>query len=142
MHAVLLLLVEDDANLLTLLEVALSDEGFKVVLASSGTQAMAELNNDGARFKALVTDVRLGDGPNGWEVGHRAREVTSGIPVIYMSGDSAHEWSANGVPESVMLQKPFVMGQLITAITTLLNQASSASALVDAMKHDKNTKPT
>jgi hypothetical protein len=26
-----------------------------------------------------------------------------------MSGDSAHEWSANGVPESIMLQKPFLI---------------------------------
>ena len=75
-------------------------------------------------------------------MGHRAREVVSGIPVIYMSGDSAHEWSANGVPESVMLQKPFVMAQLITAITTLLNQAGNATALSDALAHDKDPKPT
>jgi hypothetical protein len=53
-----------------------------------------------------------------------------------MSGDSAREWSANGVPESIMLQKPFVLAQLITAITTLLNQASSGTA------NDKTTKPT
>jgi hypothetical protein len=65
----------------------------------------------------------------------------SGLPVVYMSGDSAHEWSANGVPESVILQKPFVLVQLITAITTLLNQAGNATALSDAMAHDKGTKP-
>jgi hypothetical protein len=62
-------------------------------------------------------------------VGKRAREVTSGIPVIYMSGDSIHEWSANGVPESIMLQKPFVIAQLISALATLLNNAGNASAL-------------
>jgi hypothetical protein len=61
--------------------------------------------------------------------------------VIYLSGDSAHEWTAQGVPGSVMLQKPFVMAQLITAITTLLNQASSAAALSDAMTHDALPKP-
>ncbi len=38
-----------------------------------------------------------------------------------MSGDSAYDWSANGVPESIMLRKPFVFAQLITALTTLLN---------------------
>ena len=90
----------------------------------------------------MITDIRLGKGPSGWEVGHRAREIVSGIPVIYISGDSAHEWSANGVPESIMLQKPFVIGQLITAVTTLLNQASSASALSDAMTKDANTEPS
>jgi hypothetical protein len=59
-----------------------------------------------------------------------------------MSGDSAHEWSANGVPESVMLQKPFVMAPLITAITTLLNQAGNATALSDPMARDKDPKST
>src|SRR4051812_40925565 len=122
---IILLLVEDDVSLQDLLETALSDEGFEVVLASNGTKAIAELDGDGARFKGLVTDIRLGAGPNGWDVGHRAREVVSGLPVVYMSGDSAHEWSANGVPESIMLQKPFVPAQPITAITTLLNQAGA-----------------
>ena len=138
-NAIVLLLVEDDSNLQTFLENALQDEGFKVVLASNGAQAIAQLDKDGVHLKGLITDIRLGTGPNGWHVGHRAREVFSGIPVVYMSGDSAHEWSANGVPESIMLQKPFVMGQLVTAITTLLNKASSATALIDAMTHDRNT---
>jgi DNA-binding response OmpR family regulator len=120
---IILILVEDDVSLQNLMEMALSEEGFEVVLASNGTKAIAELDANGARFKGLVTDIRLGAGPNGWDVGHRAREVVSGLPVVYMSGDSAHEWSANGVPESIMLQKPFVPAQLITAITTLLNQA-------------------
>jgi DNA-binding response OmpR family regulator len=35
-----------------------------------------------------------------------------------------------------MLQKPFVIAQLVTALTTLLNRASSASALSDAMIAD------
>jgi DNA-binding response OmpR family regulator len=122
---IILLLVEDDVSLQDLLEMALSDKGFEVVLASNGTKAIAELDANGARFKGLVTDIRLGAGPNGWDVGHRAREVVSGLPVVYMSGNSAHEWSANGVPESIMLQKPFVPAQLITAITTLLNQAGA-----------------
>ncbi|KQT50291.1 hypothetical protein ASG43_21690 [Aureimonas sp. Leaf454] len=132
--APIMLLVEDESALLLVLEEELSDAGFSVVVASDGAKAIAELDADGGRFRAIITDVRLGKGPSGWDVGHRAREVVSGIPVIYMSGDSVHEWSANGVPESVILQKPFVIAQLITALTTLLNQATSAAALSDAMK--------
>jgi hypothetical protein len=41
-----------------------------------------------------------------------------------------------------MLQKPFFISQLITAVTTLLNQASSASALRDAMTKDAHTEPS
>jgi DNA-binding response OmpR family regulator len=139
--APILLLVEDDSSLQALLEVALSDEGFEVVIAGNGSEAIAHLDKDGTRFKALVTDIRLGVGPDGWAVGKHAREIVSGIPVIYMSGDSANEWSANGVPESVMLSKPFVIAQLITAITTLLNNAGNATALSDAMAHDGCRKP-
>lgn len=119
------LLVEDDIALQTVLELALSDEGFKVVVASNGSEGLARLQSPGAAYNALVTDIRLGAGTDGWELGRHARETVTGIPVIYMSGDSAHEWSINGVPESVMLQKPFAMAQLITALSNLLNQVIS-----------------
>ncbi|HEV7346490.1 MAG TPA: response regulator [Devosia sp.] len=121
--SVLLLLVEDDSALRSLLEIELIDQGFEVVLASSGAKAIAQLEKAGSGFKGVITDIRLGKGPDGWEVGHKAREIVANMPVIYMSGDSAHEWSANGVPASIMLQKPFVVAQLVTAISTLLNQA-------------------
>ena len=103
MSVIILLLVEDDETLQNLLEIALSDEGFEVVLASNGTKAIAELNADGARFKGLVTDIQLGAGPNGLDVGRRAREVVSGLPVVYMSGDSAHDMVSARFGSSVWL---------------------------------------
>jgi DNA-binding response OmpR family regulator len=138
----ILLLVEDDAGIQPILEDALAEAGFEVVTADSGTAAITELDANGSRFAAVITDIRLGKGPSGWEVGHRAREIVSGIPVIYISGDSAHEWSANGVPESIMLQKPFVIAQLITAVTTLLNNAGSVAALSGGMTNDAKTMPS
>lgn len=134
----ILLLVEDDSALQVVLEEALSDEGFEVVVANNGNAAIIQLNANAAQFKALITDIRLGAGLSGWDIGKHARELVSGIPVIYMSGDSSHEWSANGVPESVMLAKPFVIAQLMTAVTTLMNNAVSATALSDAMTADTN----
>ena len=118
-----LLLVEDETGIQEVLATALQDEGFEVVIAPTANDAISELEEGGARFKAIITDIGLGGGPSGWDVGRRAREFAPSIPLIYMSGDSAFEWSANGVPESVMLQKPFVIAQLITALTTLLNQS-------------------
>jgi DNA-binding response OmpR family regulator len=138
----ILFLVEDDPALQPVLAVALEEEGFEVITASDGAEAIAILETDGTGFKAVITDIRLGKGPSGWDVGHRGREIVPGIPMIYMTGDSAHEWTANGVPESVMLLKPFVIAQLVTAITTLLNQASNATALSDAMTADGNAKPS
>jgi DNA-binding response OmpR family regulator len=62
-----ILLVEDDQALQTVLETALSDEGFEVVTASSGTAGMEALAAGEKQFQAEVTDILLGKGPQGWE---------------------------------------------------------------------------
>jgi hypothetical protein len=43
----------------------------------------------------------------------------------YMSGDSSADWAVEGVPNSIMLAKPFAPAQLVTAISQLLTSASS-----------------
>ena len=43
----ILLLVEDDAGIQPILEDALSEAGFEVVTADSGTAGLAELNTNG-----------------------------------------------------------------------------------------------
>ncbi len=118
------LLVEDDPLLQLDAEDSLAAEGFEVVAVASGDQAVAELDKDAARFDALVTDIRLGDGPSGWDVGRRAREKVLTMPVVYMTADSAKAWASQGVPNSILIQKPFVSAQLILAVTTLLNQST------------------
>jgi CheY-like chemotaxis protein len=60
---------------------------------------------------------------NGGDLARRARELQPLLPVIYMTGDSAAAWRSQGVPGSVLLQKPFADAQLLTALTTLLNEA-------------------
>ena len=118
---VVVLLVEDEALLHMILEESLRDAGFEIVIAADGNKAVAELNQDAGRFHAVVTDIRLGDGPSGWDVARHARERAAEIPVVYMSADSAIEWTSKGVPKSIMIQKPFVMAQVVTAVATLLN---------------------
>jgi DNA-binding response OmpR family regulator len=118
-----LLLVEDEAMIQEMLESELTDAGFEVVSASSGTQALAELDGNVMRFRALISDIRLGQGPDGWKVARRARELAPDMVVIYISGDSSAEWSAKGVPNSMMIAKPFVIAQIITAVSTMLNEA-------------------
>jgi DNA-binding response OmpR family regulator len=118
------LLVEDDQLLLLDAEEALTAEGFEVLAVGNGPQAIAELDKGAERFDAVVTDIRLGDGPTGWDIGHRARELVLTMPVVYMTADSAKAWASQGVPNSILIQKPFVSAQLILAVTTLLNQSA------------------
>ena len=125
--SILILLVEDEALIRINLQEELDEAGFVLVVAGNGGQALAELDADATRFRGVLTDIRLGSGPNGWEVARRARELVPGVPTVYMSGDSAHEWDAQGVPNSVMVAKPFVAAQIITAISNLLNETSNLS---------------
>jgi CheY-like chemotaxis protein len=106
---VLVLLVEDEALVAMPIEQSLHDGGFATVLVHDGRRAIDELEKEASRFKAVITDIRLGQGPDGWEVAHHARHLVPDIAVIYISGDSKSAWTEKGVPKSVMLEKPFAM---------------------------------
>jgi DNA-binding response OmpR family regulator len=125
-----LLLVEDEGLVLEMMDLEFSDAGFDCVVARNGTEALAELDADATRFRAVITDIRLGGGPEGWEVGRRARELVPDMPVVYISGDSGHEWSSKGVPNSVMIMKPFPPVQLVTAVSTLITSADTSRSSV------------
>jgi two-component system OmpR family response regulator len=123
MNSNVVLVVEDEALVLLDIEGSLVEAGCEVISMRNGTQALSAFDAEPARFKAVITDVRLGDGPSGWEIGRHVPGAIPRIPVIYMSGDSAADWSAEGVPESIMISKPFIMPQIITAVASLLNKA-------------------
>ncbi|MEM5471230.1 response regulator [Hoeflea sp. AS60] len=115
------LLIEDDPLILMDVEATLIDEGFEIITAESGTLAIETFDAEASRIDAIVTDIRLGSGPNGWDIGHHVREAVPNMPLVYMSGDSSQEWEAQGVPNSIMVPKPFVHAQIITALATLMN---------------------
>jgi DNA-binding response OmpR family regulator len=121
----LLLYVEDDTIVSMAVAEALEEAGFELEHAIDGKEALSALQARAQQFRALVTDVRLPE-IDGWAVAHLARELNPAIPVVYVSGDGTGEWSANGVPNSLMLQKPFALAQLVAAVTTLLNEAAAA----------------
>ncbi|MET3723853.1 CheY-like chemotaxis protein [Sphingomonas trueperi] len=107
---------------------ALEDGGYTVVEASSGEDAIQLLSQQGDQIIGLVTDVRLGKGMNGWDVARRAREQKASLPVVYLTAESAEDWAAQGVPKSLLVQKPYAPAQLLTAISTLINEASANAA--------------
>lgn len=116
-----ILVVEDEPLILLDVETALQEAGFEVVTAHNAAEAIAAFDAEPERCKGLITDIRLGAGKSGWDVARHLRQANSTLPVIYVSGDSAVHWGAEGVPESVMIPKPFVLPQIITALSTLLN---------------------
>ena len=117
---VLLLLVEDEVLIRMNLEEELAQAGFDLAVTTNGREALAELEANPAHFCAVVTDIRLGRGPDGWDIGRRAREAVPAMPVVYISGDSAPNWATMGVPNSIMVAKPFYPAEVVTALSTLL----------------------
>ena len=115
-----LLLVEDEHLILMVAEEALEAGGYAVIVAGDGAEALSTLNARSGEFAGLITDVRLGAGPDGWEVARHARELQADLPIVYMTGDSAADWPVNGVPNSIVVQKPFAPAQLVTAVSTLI----------------------
>lgn len=116
-----ILIVEDEQLIWELVEDALVDGGFDAEVASTGEEAVTLLNGTSNRYRALVTDINLAGTVDGWEVARIARTINPGFPVIYMSGASSGEWAVQGVPNSLMLVKPFAPAQLVTAVSNLLN---------------------
>lgn len=128
-NSVVVLVVEDDALIRGVLDEALADGGFRVAQASTGADALAMLEAPEAAYRALVTDINLEPGPStGWDIAKRAREISSELAVIYMTGNSGHQYAANGVPNSIMLTKPFAPAQLIAAVSQLLNEVQNVGA--------------
>jgi len=120
---IMLLLVEDELLIADILEDALTESGYEVVKSQNGVEALKEIEADASRFRAVVTDIRLGKGVDGWAVAQRAREIVPTMPIVYMSASEAPEWASKGVPGSVILVKPFAPAQLVTAVSTLLTEA-------------------
>ena len=125
---VVILVVEDDQTIQSVIEEALSDGGFEIAIASSGEQAVELVNAANPQFRAVVTDINLGrNRMDGWDVARHARENKPEMPIIYMTGDSADEWASKGVPNSILLTKPFAPAQLVTAVAQLLNAGPPTS---------------
>jgi len=119
---VFILVVEDEVFIQALVEDALIEGGYRVHVISSGDEALKCLDVQEPEFRALVTDVNLGSNKiDGWELARKAREINPELPIVYMTGDSAADWASRGVPNSVLLSKPFAPAQLVTAVSQLLN---------------------
>ena len=120
----MILVIEDDQQIQVLLEDALRDGGYEPAIAGSGEEAVTLLKAFRSKYRALVTDIKLMGRMDGWSVARAAREVDPGFPIVYITGAAPQEWPMWGVPNSVLLTKPFAPAQLLTAVSQLLNGTS------------------
>ena len=124
--APIILVIEDDRDLQMMVEDALKDGGYEPAIAGSGEEALTLLKAFRTKYSALVTDIRLLGRLDGWRVARSAREIDPSFPVLYITGGGGDEWPTRGVPDSVLLNKPFSPDELVAAIAKLLKNGAPA----------------
>ena len=113
------MLVEDEYLIAEMVLRALHEGGFDVMMLHNGAEAWHLLDRS-APPPVLVTDINAGEGPNGWEIARYARDKRPDLAVVYMTGASAHDWPIHGVPQSILVPKPFTDIEIVTAVCKLV----------------------
>ncbi len=126
----IILVVEDEYELQAILDEDLTESGFAPEILSSAEEALTLFRGRVKEYRALVADVNLRGRLSGWEIARQVREKEPTFPVIYTTAASAHEWPSQGVPNSILLTKPFAPAQLITALSQLLNTGSPEKSML------------
>ena len=104
------LVVDDDSGVRELLTRSLSFEGFDVMEAANGQDALAQLRT-GRRPGVIVLDLRM-PVMDGWafRVAQRADPRIARIPVVILSGADAHRFQE--IEAVAALEKPVSLSQL------------------------------
>ncbi len=119
MERSLVLLVEDNAGLREASSAILAAAGFEVRAAECARQARTWLET-GRMPDALLTDINLGEGPDGFDLAREARALNPDLPVVYMSALCAGRFAAEGVASARFVGKPFTARDMLIALTQVL----------------------
>jgi DNA-binding response OmpR family regulator len=114
------LLVEDDAALVMVIEAALIDRGLRVLTAADDKAAQRILEREAPQVGVLIADVHLGSGGTGFDVSRRARRLNPRMEVIYITGRGL-DVDTFGVHGGVLLPKPFdveALGDMVVALAS------------------------
>jgi two-component system response regulator PilR (NtrC family) len=124
------LVVDDEADILELLELALVRMGLEVVRASGVEQAKQRL--DAGKFDLCLTDMRMPDG-DGLEVVRYIAERDLDVPVAVITAHGNLENAVAVLKAGAFdyLSKPVALDQLRTLVTSVL-RLPSAGAKADA----------
>src|SRR5690606_13556410 len=110
-----LLIVDDDASLLKILEIRLQREGYDVMTADGGRKALAAL--PAFRPQVVITDMRM-DGMDGLALFDEIRNREPTLPVIVLTAHGTIPDAVDATERGVFayLTKPFDKEQLVEII--------------------------
>ena len=122
-----LLVVEDDFLVRLTLVDALSDDGFDVLEAADAQEA---LNHVCARpdIAAMLTDINLPGGADGFALARAVRVIRPGLPIVYASGRYAVADNGKTVEGTRFLAKPFTPSLAAAVLRDLMDPSPGGEA--------------
>jgi PAS domain S-box-containing protein len=111
-RSITILVVDDEAQLAHMAALALNQRGHQVLVARSGEEAIAQLQQ--RKVELVVSDLGLGAGMNGWDLADAVRRRWPGTRFVLVTGwgaaISAEEASQRGA--DTVLAKPYRIAEL------------------------------
>jgi len=135
MTSIRVLLVEDEADIRTLLAELLRHDGYEVIEAADGDQAVALIDGpDG--FDLLLTDVQMPGLIDGIQVATYARQRYPHLPVIVVSAQPSNAQRLRRlVSRSVFIGKPYRLNTLLETMRRMLAEPAPDPAHVLVHSH-------
>ena len=118
-NPITILLVDDDEAIRRFVQRVLQEQGFHVIEASDGAEALRIASAYANVIDLLLTDVIMPN-LNGLVLAQQLLQERPNIGVLYMSGYVEKSILLAKHPESVLLQKPFTPSVLIAGVRLIL----------------------
>jgi CheY-like chemotaxis protein len=117
----IILVVEDDEEVRTLMKATLEDLNYQVITMTDGPSALKILHSD-QHIDLLFTDIVMPGGMSGLQLAEHARDCRPELPVLLTFGYNEEFTGAGPVfgADLPLIRKPFRRRQLAEAITGLL----------------------
>ncbi|MEM9057868.1 MAG: ATP-binding protein, partial [Pseudomonadota bacterium] len=115
------LVVDDEAPTRSITAQMLAQQGFAIAEAPDGETALERLKNAPA-IDLVLTDIRLGDGGDGYALAEAARALCPALPVVFMSGYADTTPAEHGWEDAPLLRKPFSLDDLGNAVRGALDR--------------------
>ncbi len=112
------LVVEDEFLVRLTLAEALTEEGFEVIEAGSGDEALALLQRD-PLIAVLMTDIQLPGTLNGLHLVLEVRRDRPDMPVIYMTGRPESLGGLVTSGRDTVIAKPYLPSEVTEAVRRL-----------------------
>jgi CheY-like chemotaxis protein len=121
----LILIVDDDPDVLSFVEMCATAQGFRVVTASNGNDAARKLE---ARAPDLIVTDLMMPGQNGYELLRNLQAAgQAAIPVIVITGSAIDKSTITMIRQEAnvveFLNKPIGMAKLVAAMHSILGTA-------------------